>query len=191
MKYLVISDIHENFHNLSIALKYGIDNKIEHGLILGDLINPGIMHQLGKSQIHLSVILGNNDGDIFTLSKVAREYPSIELDNEYITKEISDKKMLMIHDTFLGELIAKSQVYDYVFCGHDHTFKKELFGKSILFNPGELSGHMYGKSTFGVWDSQTGSITLITILNDWVDVKRFKHDSNYSVTDVKLKEQEL
>lgn len=165
MKFIVIADIHENFHNLSLAIQYATDNGIANGLVLGDLVNPGIMHHLGKSKINFKIIFGNNDGDIYNLTKIAHEYQSIALFGEYTSEVIDGNNIFLIHDDFLGQLVAKSQEFDFVFCGHDHKAAKKVFGRSILINPGELSGHMYEKSTFGVWDSESGKFTLILIKN--------------------------
>lgn len=184
MKFLILSDIHENFHNLSLAIQYAVKNGITHGLVLGDLINPGIMHQLGKSKINFMVVLGNNDGDIYNLSKVASEYPSINLFGNYCFRKIGSKNIFLIHDNFIASLIAKSQEFDFVFCGHDHKSDKKIIGKSVLINPGELSGHKYGKSTFGLWNSESGNFVLKSIKGDWVDVKRYKNNPNFKVKDV-------
>lgn len=165
MKFIVIADIHENFHNLSLAIQYAADNGINNGLVLGDLINPGIMHHLGKSKINFKIVFGNNDGDIYNLTKIAHEYQSIALFGEYTFEAIDGNNIFLIHDDFLGQLAAKSQEFDFVFCGHNHKAEKKVLGRSILINPGELSGHMYGKSTFGVWDSESGKFTLILIKN--------------------------
>lgn len=191
MKFIIISDIHENFHNLSIVIQYAMNHNISEGLILGDLVNPGIMHHIGKSKINFTIVLGNNDGDIYNLIKVANSYSSINLFKEYNFKKIGDYNVFLIHDNFLGQLVAKSQEFDFVFCGHDHKSIKEEFGKSILINPGELSGHMYGKSTFGVWDSESGKFNLVFIKNGWVDVERYKHDPEFIAKDVEYDSIEL
>jgi putative phosphoesterase len=186
MKYLVIADIHENFHNLAIILKYCADNQITHGLVLGDLINPGIMHQLGKSNMNLTIILGNNDGDVFNLSKVANEYAHIALFKDYTSVQIESKRIFLIHDNVLGELIARSQEYDVVFCGHNHISSKEVFGKSMLINPGEVSGHRQNRSTFCVWDNDSNEVKLITIANEWIDVNKYKHDTTFQHASVEF-----
>lgn len=191
MKFIVIADIHENFHNLSLAIQYATDNGIANGLVLGDLINPGIMHHLGKSKINFKIIFGNNDGDIYNLTKIAHEYQSVALFGEYTSEVIDGNNIFLIHDDFLGQLVAKSQEFDFVFCGHDHKAAKKVFGKSILINPGELSGHMYGKSTFGLWDSESGKFNLILIKNGWVDIKKYKHDSEFVLGDVLYDSMEL
>jgi len=53
MQYIAFSGIHENFHNLQIALDYANKHSISAGFVLGDLINPGIMHKLGESGLDL------------------------------------------------------------------------------------------------------------------------------------------
>lgn len=179
MKHIVLSDIHESFHNLHLALSYAKQNNITSGFVLGDLINPGIMHKCGKSGLKLSVVLGNNDGDIFELSKAAQKYSNITLFKDFGVAIVDGIQIFMIHDNRLGALVAKSNEYPLVMCGHNHICSKEILGKAILLNPGELSGHMYGESTFVIWDSMSNTCQKITIKSNWVDVKRYEHDQNF------------
>lgn len=179
MQYIILSDIHENFHNLQIAITYAKSHQITKGIVLGDLVNPGIMHSLGKSAIEFTVILGNNDGDVFGLCKMADKYKNIDLHKDYVSKEFETVKAFLVHDNILGTLVAKSHEYPIVMCGHNHIAVKEVYGTSSLFNPGELSGHMYGKSTFGIWETNSNAFELVTIKNHWVDVRLYKHSKEY------------
>lgn len=191
MKYLIISDIHENFHNLSIAFHYCTKHNITHGLVLGDLINPGIVHELGRSKMNLHVILGNNDGDVYNIFKAAHEYTNLTLSNEYVSLNLDKTRAFLIHDNNLGNLIAKSGEFDYVFCGHNHKATKETYGNSVLINPGELSGHMYGKSNFVIFDTDSRSCQLLTITGDWVDVKKYKHDTDFQMDKINFEIEDL
>ena len=51
MKIAIISDIHENFHNLILALESMATHNIEQILCLGDLMNSGIAKILAAQDI--------------------------------------------------------------------------------------------------------------------------------------------
>jgi len=172
MRYLVISDIHENFNNLYHCLEFAKAEDLENGFVLGDLINPGIVHRLGKSGIHFKIVLGNNDGDKVALTKAALEY-KLELYDFYWKGLVDGKKVVLVHYNELASPIAMSGVFTAVFCGHNHVFNLDLkHNKTLLFNPGELSGHMFGKATFGVWDSQKNEGEIYELVRGKVDVKQ-------------------
>ncbi len=189
MNILIISDIHENFHNLEIILTYAKNEGISRGFALGDLINPGIMHQLGRSKINFDIVLGNNDGDKFMLAASAGKYKNLHLEDLYEELEIDEKKIFITHYDKIGDLAAKSGDYQATFCGHNHVFNSVVLANGcLLANPGEVSGHMFGKPTFGVWDSITNRFKVIQIAGAWVDVKRFKRDNQPVLNEVSFTE---
>lgn len=184
MEYLVISDIHENFHNLQIILNFAIDQKISHGFALGDYNNPGIIWNIGRSGISFDAVLGNNDGEVFGIMNATKEFPNIRMNDIYVECEYDRKKIFVTHDNKIGELVAKSGEYDVVFCGHNHVFTAEIFErgekKTLLANPGEVSGHMFGISTFGIWNSERNIFTGMKLDGNWIDVKGWKR----GITDI-------
>jgi len=62
MKIAIISDIHENFHNLILALQQMDQYDVHQILCLGDLMNAGIAKILMAQDIPTYMIWGNNDG---------------------------------------------------------------------------------------------------------------------------------
>jgi predicted phosphodiesterase len=73
MKLAIISDIHENFHNLTLFFKTIEKSNIyiHKILFLGDFINNGIAKILASSPIPVYAIWGNNDGDKVAITKTA------------------------------------------------------------------------------------------------------------------------
>jgi uncharacterized protein len=60
MKLAIISDIHENFHNLVLALEEIEKRKCSQIICLGDLMNTGIAKVLAKAPIPVLCLWGNN-----------------------------------------------------------------------------------------------------------------------------------
>jgi predicted phosphodiesterase len=71
MKIAIISDIHENFHNLTLFFKKIENIYIDKILFLGDFINNAIAKILANSSIPVYAIWGNNDGDKVAITKTA------------------------------------------------------------------------------------------------------------------------
>ncbi len=148
------------------------------------------MHVLGKSSLTFKIVLGNNDGDRYELTKVALGYSTIELADIYLETQVADKKAFLIHYEHLGRLAAKSGDYDAVFCGHTHKASTEGFneGKTLVGNPGELSGHMYGMSSFGIWDTELNTFSVIKITKGWIDTKIFKRNNYENINSAEFEE---
>ena len=58
MKIAIISDIHENFHNLILALQEMEKQGIQQIICLGDLMNSGIAKILATQTIPVFMIWG-------------------------------------------------------------------------------------------------------------------------------------
>ncbi len=69
MKIAILSDIHDNFHNLEEALKIIKERGIKKALFWGDFINNGIAKNLVNSGLDIFAVWGNNDGDKVVITK--------------------------------------------------------------------------------------------------------------------------
>lgn len=162
MKIGIISDIHENFHNLFLALDLCRDEGVEHLLCLGDMINPGIAMALAKCGLPTNGIWGNNDGDKVLITRFAL-HPKSQLsmsDKTYDFVEVAGKRIFITHYTELAQPMAKSGEYDLVCYGHDHQQYYEKVGACHVVNPGELSGHLTGLVSFAIYDSDLDEVAF-------------------------------
>jgi uncharacterized protein len=73
MKIAVISDIHDNAHNLVLALEEIYKEEVEQIYFLGDFVGAGISKLLINSSIPVYAIWGNNDGDKVMITKFSLE----------------------------------------------------------------------------------------------------------------------
>ena len=165
MKIAIISDIHENQHNLLKALEICRRNEIEKILCLGDLINPGIAKVLADSDVPVFSIWGNNDGEKVFITRISLA-PGSSLtmgDNTYAFLEEDNRKIFITHYPELAEPIARSGVVEAVFYGHDHIKRQDYLSECLIVNPGELSAHMTGEATFAIFDTGHNQAGIFTI----------------------------
>ena len=166
MKVAIISDVHDNAHNLVLALEkinnYGDIKKI---LFLGDFAGAAISALLCSSPIPVFAIWGNNDGDKSLITKFSlKEDSNMEVSFEtYDILEIDDKKIFMSHFPMLAKSMAKSGDFDAVFYGHNHLKNKEMIGKCLVLNPGEIGAYKTGLATFAIYDTKTNDAEIIEI----------------------------
>jgi putative phosphoesterase len=172
MKIAIISDIHDNFHNLVIALKHIDKLKVKQILFLGDFINAGIAKVLAASEIPVFAIWGNNDGDKFSIAKQAlAKGSSLEMGFEtYDSIELDGRNIFLTHYPFLAKPMAKSGEYDAVFYGHNHKKNLDKIGNCIIVNPGEISAHKTADASFAIYDTKTNKAELIS-MSEHISVK--------------------
>lgn len=162
MKLAVLSDSHDNIWKLDQALPDL--EKADVILHCGDLCSPFMIKRLaegvGDTPIH--VVWGNNDGDQFTISRIAREYTHVTLHGDLATLELDKVRVAANHYPEIAEGFAASGEFDLVCYGHNHIQRQEMFGDCLLLNPGELMG-MNGASTIAMVDLETLEAKVIEI----------------------------
>jgi len=156
MKVSVMSDSHDRIEHLEWAIA---ESSLRGAKVLfhcGDLVSPFMVLTLAKFPGEVHLILGNNRGDPHLLAGLIQQYPFIKLHGDYAYLEISGKKIAMVHYPQLGRPLAKSQEFDYVFCGHTHKFEVARFGRTLFINPGEIMGKE-GRVSFVLLDLETAT----------------------------------
>ena len=165
MKIGVISDIHENFHNLILSLNEMERQDVEYIICLGDLMNAGIAKILSIQNIPSFLIWGNNDGEKVDIVKASyRENSNLEVSlNTYDFLHFGGRSIFICHYDDLAEPMALSKKYDAVFYGHNHLKKIEKIGDCWVVNPGELCAQKTGVSTFAIYDTSSNDVELIEL----------------------------
>ena len=163
----ILSDIHENFHNLLLALEDMRRHQVAHIVCLGDLINEGVAKVLAISEVPVFMIWGNNDGEVVGITKTA-EAPSSMLSissNTYDFIEVEERKIFITHYDDLAEPMALSGRYDAVFYGHTHVHEVRRVNDCLVVNPGEISAQKTGTATWALYDTLSNQAELKTLDN--------------------------
>lgn len=177
MKIGVISDIHENFHNLVLALQKMEAEGVEQILCLGDLMNAGIAKILAAHSVPTFLIWGNNDGEKVDIVKASfRENSQLTVSlNTYDFLKIGGKKIFISHYDDLAIPMAESGRYDAVFYGHNHKKKNEIIGSCHVVNPGEISAQKSGVASLAIYDTETNEVAVhdlentVSLKSDFID----------------------
>lgn len=162
MKLAVLSDSHDNIWKVREAIPYL--QQIEVLLHCGDLCSPFMIKEfanpLGKIPIH--IVWGNNEGDTYTISKVAQSFSNVQLHGALAEVEFGGLRIAVNHYPRIAQGLAKSGGYDLVCYGHDHEAKIEWVDKCLLINPGELMG-LNNPSSFSMVDSETREVERVIL----------------------------
>lgn len=165
MKIAIISDIHENFHNIVLFLKQVKVYNIKKIIFLGDFINNGIAKILASSDVPVFAIWGNNDWDRVAITKTSLSKNSnmtVWFDT-YDFLNIDNRKIFITHYPLLAKPMAMSWEFDAVFYWHDHKKNLDKINDCTIVNPWEISAHKTGKSSFAIYDTNLNKAEIIEI----------------------------
>ncbi len=144
----IISDSHENMPLIRKAVDYFNDHKVETVLHAGDIISPITAREFERLHGRMIAVFGNNDGERKLWYERIRGFG--EIHESPFELEIAGKKILLTHDPNNLEKTARENKYDVVVYGHTHKADGRFIGRTLVLNPGELGGWLYGKSTFAL-----------------------------------------
>ena len=136
----LLSDIHDHVPALQRALPW-LQQHTDVLLVLGDLVAPFVMKQLGThytKRIH--VVFGNNDGDLHRLCATAAGFPHVKLHGELFRNVLGNRAVIAQHYPSIADVIDP-EAADLVAFGHDHRARRSKRGDAWFVNPGALMGY--------------------------------------------------
>ena len=162
MKLAVLSDSHDNIWKIRAAISY--INEAVAIIHCGDLCSPFMIKELAEplGDMPIHIVWGNNDGDTYTIGKVAQAYSSVTLHGALAEVTIGGLRIAVNHYPHIADGLARSGSYDLVCYGHDHQARDEWVGECLLLNPGELMG-MNSPSSFSLVDVETREIERVVL----------------------------
>lgn len=157
----VMSDSHDNIHNVEKALKAFREMDIKLVIHLGDIISPFIVRRMAELKyegLTITAIYGNNDGDRVLLNKMFTSAGWRILDSPAL-EVVSGKKLLMMHghgsieySRELAYSLARGMDVNAVLYGHTHQKDSKIINDKVVLNPGETYGHLTGSATVAILD---------------------------------------
>ncbi|TAN39061.1 MAG: metallophosphoesterase [Nitrospirae bacterium] len=155
----ILSDTHDNMPQIQKAVDLFNARKVEHVIHAGDFGAPFTFRILKHLQCEFTGIYGNNDGEKLLLQKLSKgrvfKQPHIF--------ELGGKKIVVIHEHHLAGSLAASGHYDMVVYGHTHEPEIRTEGRTLVVNPGEAGGWLYGRSTVALADLSSMTAEIIDL----------------------------
>lgn len=160
MKIAVISDIHDNIPRLEEALTICRHEKLESCICCGDVGNIETLAKLAETFRAVYLAIGNLDYHLKSQTGLFPE--NIEYNENILEEEIDGLNIAIVHHDYKARNLAKEGKYDVIFYGHTHTPWEQRIGKSLLLNPGEITGQ-FGRASFAIFDTETQKSKLIIL----------------------------
>ncbi|MDO8593017.1 MAG: YfcE family phosphodiesterase [bacterium] len=156
MKFLIISDIHDNLVNLEKCLNWGRSQSIDNAICCGDIANAETLKYLADNFKTMYLVRGNLE--IYDEAEI-KKYKNINYLGRFGIFELDGKTIGLCHEPWFMDKVLKIKKCDLIFYGHTHEPWVEKEDDVITANPGTLGG-VFNKASFAVYDSVSGGLEL-------------------------------
>lgn len=155
----LISDTHDHMDNIRKALKILNERDVKFIIHAGDFVSPFTWRVFKDFNGEIFGVFGNNDGDRVLLKKMYGD----RIQNQIRKIEISGKKIALMHEPKMIDELALSGKFDLIVYGHMHEVDIRKINNTLIINPGEACGWLYGKATFALLDLESLVPEIITL----------------------------
>jgi putative phosphoesterase len=134
------------------------------GMILhaGDYCSPFSLKPFEDAQVSLAGVFGRNDGDTQGLVSRAQSAFGAELFESPHSFEIGGRRILLVHD--IGDVQKRSVTsHDIVIHGSTHQQEMKTRGETLIVNPGEACGWLYGTPSAAVLDLDSRRVEFLNL----------------------------
>ena len=161
----VMSDTHDNIAQTKKAVARFNREGVERVLHAGDFVSPFMVDILKDLSAPLTGVFGNNDGDRPLLEQKSAALPNLTIAGNFARIEAGGLKIGLLHgnDRVLVEVLAGCGSLDLLVYGHTHTAEVRKKGSLLVVNPGEVYGHLTGKSTIALVNTAARSAEILEL----------------------------
>ena len=161
----VMSDTHDDITRTKKAVSRFNREGVEQVLHAGDFVSPFMIDTLKELAAPLTGVFGNNDGDRSLLEKKSAVLPSMKIAGTFARLDMGGMRIALMHgnDRELLETLAGCGSLDLLVYGHTHRPEVRREGSLLIVNPGEVYGHLTGRSTVVLIDTVKRSAEIVEI----------------------------
>jgi uncharacterized protein len=162
MKVGLLADTHDRLPAIAALVRLAAERGAEMLLHAGDFCAPFAIEPLLAPQLPVGGVFGHNDGDRQGLLGKAAAGIGVELFESPHTFEVGGRQILLVHD--IGEVQPRSvEAHNLVVHGCSHRSECRRRGETLIVNPGEACGWLYGTPSAAILDLDANTVEFITL----------------------------
>src|SRR3954470_6585542 len=162
MRVGLLADTHDRLPAIAELVRQMQGAGINMILHAGDYCSPFSLKAYEDAHVSLVGVFGRNDGDTQGLVSRAQSAFGIELFESPHSFEIGGRRILLIHD--IGDVQARSvSAHEIVIHGHTHQQEMKTRGETLIVNPGEGCGWLYGTPSAAILDLDSLHVEFLTL----------------------------
>jgi putative phosphoesterase len=162
MRVGLIADTHDRLPAIAELVKQMQANGIGMVLHAGDYCSPFSLKPFEDAHISMAGVFGRNDGDTQGLVSRAQAGFGAELFESPHSFEIGGRRILLVHD--IADVQTRSvSGHEIVIHGHTHQQEMKTRGETLIINPGEGCGWLYGTPSAAILDLDSRQVEFLTL----------------------------
>jgi putative phosphoesterase len=162
MRIGLIADTHDRLPAIAELVTQMVKGGAGMILHVGDYCSPLSLRAFEDAHTSLAGVFGKNDGDRQGLVSRAQSAFGSELFESPHSFEISGRRILLVHD--IADVQERSVTgHDIVIHGHTHQQEMKTRGDTLIVNPGEGCGWLYGTPSAAIIDVDTREVEFLTL----------------------------
>jgi putative phosphoesterase len=162
MRIGIVSDSHDDLHNLELALDVLRAAEVTRVLHCGDLCGPAAVELL--SNFNVWIARGNMDRHPELEQTILETIGSGRLaDIHRLTLDGHSVAMVHGHQESRLRRLINTGEHAYVFHGHTHRRSDRRVGRTRVINPGALGGMRWQQRSFCILDLELGEAEFIRL----------------------------
>jgi uncharacterized protein len=162
MRVGLLADTHDRLPAIAGLLAAMAERDVAVVLHAGDFCSPFSLIPFIEAQVAVAGVFGKNDGDREGIRAKGEQGIAVELFESPHSFEIGGRRVLVVHD--IGDVAERSiEAHQLVVHGCTHRRETRRVGDTLIVNPGEGCGWLYGRPTAAVVDLDTMEVEEITL----------------------------
>lgn len=162
MRAGLISDTHDRIPAIAELVRQMQAGGVGMVLHAGDYCAPFSLKPFEDAHVSLAGVFGRNDGDRQGLQSRAQSAFGAELFESPHSFEINGTRIMLVHD--IGDVQKRSvESHDIVVHGSTHQQEMKTRGDTLIVNPGEACGWLYGTPSAAILDLDTKQVEFLSL----------------------------
>jgi len=162
MKVGLMADSHDRIPAIAELLRLMQATGTTMVLHAGDYVSPLSLKPFEDLHMTLAGVFGKNDGDHQSLQQRANAGFGLELFESPHSFEVGGHQILLVHD--LADVQKRSiKSHSVVVHGFAHQQSMKTQDESLVINPGEACGWLYGTPGAALLDLDTKQVEFLTL----------------------------
>jgi len=162
MRVGLLADSHDRLPAIAEFVKQMQASGVSMVLHAGDYCAPFSLRPIEEASMSLAGVFGRNDGDTQGLLAKATAGFGAELFEGPHSFELGGQRIMLVHD--IGDVQPRSiEAHSVVVHGFTHQQEMKTRGDTLIVNPGEACGWLYGTPKAAILDLDSRKVEFLAL----------------------------
>lgn len=162
MRIGLLSDSHDRVPAMRALVERMLAEGVSVIIHAGDFCSPFALRTLHDLQVPLLGVFGRNDGDREGLRAAAQGGLGVELYESPHSFSFGGQQILVVHD--INDVHERSLTqHQVVVHGSTHVAEMKMRGDTVIVNPGEACGWVFGEPSAAILDLQSKAVEFLKL----------------------------